>query len=166
MPIGYKHKTDKRYKKVSLQDRFWKKVAKAAQDECWEWLASKRKGFGYGQFSVNGYPEFSHRVSWELSFGPIPPGVQVCHDCDNPGCVNPNHLFLCTQKENSEDMVNKGRDAFVGERNPAAKLTNALVLQARQLHESGVIAAEISRQLGIHRATLADALKRKSWRHI
>ena len=74
---------------------------------CWLWLLSK--AFGYGNFKVNGKTKRAHRVAWEEFNGPIPEGMNVCHTCDNPSCVNPEHLFLGTQYDNLQDMKQKGR---------------------------------------------------------
>lgn len=90
-------------------DRFWSKVADGAEDECWEWQAS-RGSTGYGQFAM--WPRGmvkAHRFAWELTNGAIPPGMFVCHRCDNPLCVNPGHLFLGSHDDNMRDMWTKGR---------------------------------------------------------
>jgi hypothetical protein len=89
-------------------------------DECWEWLGSKYKN-NYGQFHRNGIHAYSHRVSYEYFICSIPEGMLVLHKCDNPSCVNPNHLFLGTQKDNMQDMIKKGRQNIYdrsGEKNP------------------------------------------------
>lgn len=87
-------------------DRFWSKVNKT--DGCWLWIASRHKK-GYGQFKLDGKMRKAHRVAWELTYGPIPPDKNVCHTCDNPPCVRPDHLFLGTNGDNVRDAVKKGR---------------------------------------------------------
>lgn len=92
----------------TLEERFWEKVDKTG--DCWEWTGFKNRQ-GYGQFQVstkNGQP--AHRVSFELANGKIPDGMHVCHKCDNPPCVRPDHLFLGTPSDNMKDMVKKGRN--------------------------------------------------------
>lgn len=88
--------------------RFWVKVERGGEDACWQWLARKHEG-GYGDFRLGGGHVRAHRFSYELAHGAIPKGMFVLHRCDNPGCVNPSHLFLGTFEDNSSDMVSKGR---------------------------------------------------------
>lgn len=89
-------------------DRFWARIEKT--DTCWNWTRGKTKS-GYGQMSVHGRKTHMHRFSYELHFGTIPNGLLVCHHCDNPSCVRPDHLFLGTDADNARDKVLKGRQA-------------------------------------------------------
>lgn len=91
---------------LSLPERFWLNVEKSAG--CWEWIGAKRST-GYGQIVKDHRNYLAHRVAWELTNGPIPDGMFVCHHCDNRTCVRPDHLFLGTTTDNMRDMVAKGR---------------------------------------------------------
>lgn len=89
------------------EKRFWPKVKKSSL--CWEWTGALT-GRGYGQMWMPGGKVKAHRLSWEIHRGSIPKGIYVLHDCDNPRCVNPHHLFLGTAKSNRLDAVLKGRN--------------------------------------------------------
>lgn len=150
-----------------IKDRFWQKVQKSEKG-CWPWIACKNSD-GYGQFGFRGRVDGAHRVSWILSHGELPKGAHVLHKCDNPVCVNPDHLFIGTHQDNMEDRTRKGRSrgrGLPGELSGHNKLTNNIVLKIRKLHEQGTSQKQISNQFAIHKATVNDVVLRKTWRHI
>ena len=123
--------------------RFWEKVERRSDSECWEWLAGCFAD-GYGAFSINGKPQRSHRVAYEIVVAPIPEGMHILHQCDNPKCVNPKHLSLGTHAENMADMATKGR--HVG----ATKLTDDQVAEIREaVMPLKAIAAEYRVSVGL-----------------
>jgi HNH endonuclease len=147
---------------MTLQDRFWAKVDKSG--DCWTWTASKLTN-GYGQFKSSSYKlVLAHRQSYEMANGPIPDGMFVCHKCDNPSCVNPEHLFVGTPMENSQDMVAKGRGnaggPFVGSANGRAVLTEDSVCEIRALPLSYRALAE---RFGVSKSQIARIKTGLAW---
>lgn len=116
--MAHLHKRTNRKRPVPL--RFWEKVQRNERDKCWPWLGT-RKPNGYGMIGIGGKIVSAHRLSWELTYGEIPPGFFVCHKCDNPPCVNPSHLFLGTAEDNVHDAQAKGRIPVARPRPPKVR---------------------------------------------
>jgi len=150
-----------------IQDRFWTKVDKSK--ECWEWQGGRNKQ-GYGMIQCDGKSAKAHRVSWELLHGKIPEGIKVLHKCDNPPCVNPDHLFLGTQRDNMQDCSKKGRmnpKDQRGEKHACAVLTNEIVLSMRKFREeTGTSFGRIAKIHGVSTMTAYRAIVGQSWGHI
>lgn len=154
----------------SLSERLWARVAKS--DGCWEWQGY-RTPQGYGVIGVGSRSEpesrttrLVHRVSWEIANGPIPEGLFVCHHCDNPPCVNPDHLFIGTHVDNVADRERKGRNVIKhGSDQWNAKLTED---QVRAIHADTRKQDDIAAAYGISQSTVHRIKARKSggWRHI
>lgn len=149
--------------KEDAEKRFWRAVKKTAT--CWEWMGCRHYK-GYGEFSLKkGNDVKAHRFSWELKFGKIPRGLILCHKCDNPPCVNPDHLFLGTDKENKDDSIQKCRHA-IGERCGTSKLKEADVLEIRFLDYNGVSRRHIAICYGISGRNVTSICRRDSWKHL
>lgn len=143
--------------------RFWAKVDQSGGPEaCWPWMAANLRG--YGQIRVAGRTVQAHRLAWELTHGPIPPGHEVCHTvCDNPPCCNPRHMTTKPHKGNMEEMVVKGRQAK-GERNASAKLTGPTVLEIRRVHaEEGLGCRRLASRFNVHEDTVSHVLAGRTW---
>jgi hypothetical protein len=168
--------------------RFWARVNKTA--DCWLWMGPTN-----GRYGRIGRRTYAHRASFEIANGPIPPGLFVLHRCDTPLCVRPDHLFLGTAKENSEDAVAKRRQATGdrhgtrtkpesratgirhgtwlhpetvnrGEDRPAAKLTEEQVRQIRMLSDLGETRALLARRYGVTTTVIRRIANREGWRHV
>jgi hypothetical protein len=128
---------------------------------CWEWTGNII-GNGYGQMVFCNKREHAHRVSWQLFRGEIPPGQMVCHTCDNPICVNPEHLFLSDHSGNMKDKVNKSRQ-YRGERHHSTKFTEDQIRAIRlDPRSNSVVAAEF----GVSRNAIYNIRTRRDWKHI
>lgn len=152
----------------SLEERFWSKVEKSDnKTECWNWKAATRsKKDRYGIFRIGDKNYIASRVSWKLSNGKFPPkGIIVRHTCDNPLCVNPNHLKTGTTKDNSEDMVKRDR-SLRGQKHHNSKIADTDAIQIIELLNKGLYPEEISKKLNIPRTIVSSVKTGKSWAHL
>ena len=148
-----------------MEARFLTKVIKC-ENGCWEWTGCKRsKRSGYGALKVNGKMYPAHRLAYQLWNGEIPVGMVVRHKCDNPPCVNPEHLEIGSYKDNTNDMMARGR-ASVGEKQGCSKLTEDDVREIRILRGFGFTLKELGKMYAVHFATIAYSMNGKNWKHI
>jgi HNH endonuclease len=166
-----------------LPERFWEKVNKNGPivrpelGQCWMWTAG-RGTCGYGRIGkggAEGGTKQANRIAWELMVGPIPPGMQVLHTCDNPACVKalpdetgPAHLWLGTSYDNVRDMWNKGRQNYDrpmlrGKIPPNAKLTLEAAEEMRELRAQGWLCKDLGKKFGVSKTTVTGVLSRKLW---
>lgn len=156
-------------------DKFWSR-AKRTPNGCWEWQGAKSCGYGVVYFQKRN--AFTHRLAWNITHGAIPDGMFVCHKCDNPPCVNPDHLFLGTPTDNVHDMRDKGRlvpptgmkhwaardpERARGERNGSAKLTQANVDSIRAALERGERPRSLADSNGVSVSTIYSIARGDNW---
>ena len=161
-----------------LEQRFWAKVDVRSPKDCWEWTAYKCSD-GYGRMSVNNRLRRATHILFYLRKGYWPPKGRTCnHHCDNPGCLNPRHLYLGTKKSNARDMVQRGRanhtrgkrgrnNSLKGEQLPQAKLTRMQVWCIRALYRWGTTnKSELGRRFGVHRETISMIVHHNRGKHL
>jgi len=147
--------------KVSLQDKFWCNVRVSDANQCWEWTAPVCGGEKYGRFYDNNRRIQAHIASWVIHNGPVDEGKFVLHKCDNPLCVNPNHLFIGTASDNMRDMVAKGR--FVG----GTKLKEGEVWLIKILLKSKLLyQKDIAKMFRVNRNTITAINVGKRWEKV
>lgn len=151
---------------MSLEERFWTLVDTSGQ--CWEWRGTKDSK-GYGVMKLADKMLKAHRLSWEIHNGPIPQGngyhgTVIRHGCDNPGCVNPSHLFAGSHSDNVKDRGERGRTARqYGERHGMAKLTTSQVVNIRLDSRKH---ADIAAEYGVSRTHIQAIKAGNRWRHM
>lgn len=153
--------------KIPFAERFWSHVEILGPDDCWLWQAAVVKD--YGKFKADDRKMLaSHRIAYELTYGPIPDGLLVCHECDTPLCCNPKHLFAGTPKDNTQDMVKKGRKGDAkGELHGRHILTEQQVLEIRELYaQGGVTHADLAQRFGVGNAAIHHVVSGDKWTHV
>lgn len=148
----------------SLVKRFWASVSVGEPNECWNWIASLRSG--YGAIKHAGRVYSAHRVSYTIHHGKIPKGMVVMHSCDNRKCCNPRHLSAGTPLQNNRDSMAKGINRVHGERCWNAKLTDAIVLEIMRLRATGLGAWRIAKKLGLPKKPVERVVYGYGWTHI
>jgi hypothetical protein len=139
--------------------RFWRRVDKTNESGCWPWTGSKDRA-GYGHFVADGKSHGAHRYVYQRTNGPIPAGMFIMHTCDNPPCVNPAHLRLGTPRDNTADMIAKGR------RTPALELFKLSAADVMAIRRSGAAERATAAQFGISRAQVNRIRSGQAWRHL
>ncbi len=139
----------------AVEDRFWSKVDKSG--DCWEWTGY-RLPEGYGRVTVNNKQVLAHRLVIELEGSDIPSGMLVCHHCDNPPCVNPDHLFIGTSLDNTIDMKNKRRSG--------RKLTYDQVVEIKAALKRGERLTPLARKYAVNVSSIWLIKDNRNWKHV
>lgn len=150
------------------RDVLLQKFEKYTEDQpngCKDWTAGKTSD-GYGTINFNNKSLLAHRVAVELFLGLSPAGMMVCHKCDNPACVNPQHLFLGSQKDNMKDMRMKGRRKGINcrEMNGRAKLTMSAAQEIRHKREGGYTLKQLATEYGVAFSTISRVSRQENWK--
>lgn len=135
---------------------------------CWEWR-KHRNNHGYGKLTINGRGCYAHRLAYQLVKGDLPQGMEVMHSCDNPACINPEHLSAGTHSQNMKDCTYRGRAKMPavsvrGERNGAAKLREVDIRSIRRLLDKGCTQREIADRFGISQSQVSHIKLGRAWK--
>lgn len=159
----------------SRAERFWLRVNKNGPiapnlgTPCWLWTGGTND-LGYGRCSVDNQHWLTHRYAWYLEHGEFDLSLAICHGCDNPPCVRPDHLFSGTRADNNKDMFDKGRAAIVslpGVKHPQARLTEESVREIRAKYATGNYAQTVlAKEYGVKQAQISSIVRGESWRHL
>jgi hypothetical protein len=147
---------------IDQEEKFNAYIKKDAVTGCWNWTVNSKQSRSYGRMCGFGKIILAHRWSYEHYVGKIGDGLFVCHKCDNPPCVNPDHLFLGTPADNSEDKIKKRRHIY-GTDSIQSKLTDEIVREIRASSESH---SYFARKYGVTDVAIFNARNRITWAHV
>lgn len=170
-PIRFIHGHNARTQHAPASERFWENVEKKGADKCWDWTGAF-DGRGYGRIGIDGRNVAAHRFSYELHFGSIPDGMEVCHSCDRPPCCNPAHLWLGTHADNIRDAVKKGRKIMPksdnrGQRHGMSRFTDSDVIALREEYAGcNISILKFAQSHNIPYPTMLVIIKRRRWKHL
>jgi len=151
----------------TLAERFFSKVNPVPNENgCWEWIASCRN-YWDGQLHYKGKWYSAPRLSYEMHKGKIPVGLHVCHTCDNPKCVNPEHLWLGTHQDNMKDrMIKKRGNVPKGEKCKGAKLSELQITEIRDKHKKGITQTALGKEYKVTQSAIWYAVQNKTWKEV
>lgn len=170
LPIRVAKPTPQKPPRRPRSETFWQSIdASGGSNACWPWIRA-RNNTGYGITSFRPIrSKLAHRIAWIITNGPIPDTLNVLHQCDNPPCCNPSHLFTGSQADNNWDKIRKGRHRtpdMRGASNPAARLTEDDVRAIRTLRASGASYPSLGARFGISKTMVRNIVLRRAWSHV
>ena len=157
------------YPATPVRTRFARKYIPEPNSGCWLWTDALDRD-GYGRLQIDGKAVKAHRLAYELHCGPVPSGKMVCHKCDTPCCVNPDHLYAGDNQANMDDMVRRGRSVVMINPNPGSQNGRA-VLNEAQIHQVFHLSRKMSiravaRHFGVTPTTIKRILTKERWAHV
>lgn len=160
------------WRRKRWESQFRERFIRGDDADCWLWTGAKTAG-GYGVFSLNRWTFRAHRLAYLLANGELRVDRYVLHRCDNPGCVNPSHLYQGTALDNVRDMIERGRENFfggacgrTGEKHPNHRLRTTQVLEIRRRHRLGDSIKDLAYTFGVAASTISGIVHRRTWRHV
>ncbi len=147
----------------SVLIRFWSKVDKQSDSECWNWIGSNDSN--YGEIRINNRNYKAHRLSYCIHYNEDPGEFLVCHECNNKLCVNPNHLFLGTDSDNLQHSFDTNVRSHQGSLHPKARLLDSNIQEIRDL-QGTLSERKIARLFNVGRGTIRAVLSGKTWAHV
>lgn len=151
--------------KRPLKERLLENIIPEPNSGCWLWTGPLINKDGYGSIKVDGISKMPHRLSYQVFKDDIPKGLYVLHKCDTPCCINPDHLFVGTAKENTEDMIKKNRKFIArGELSGTAKLKEIDIIKIRAMTQYKNV--ELAKMFNVTDSAISNIRRRKKWAHV